>query len=193
MPVDAQCMPSNSRNELITALKDVGELVAAHRGLTGGTSGRPAARQGAAVTRAGILMLVACLEAYVEDLFEEAAPLVFAGRPAAQVVELINDKVRGHKFANPSVYQTNNLFSALGAAWILDDVKWPKFSNASFISSLGRLITARNHIAHGHKPRHSFRQVQLTAWITMVEGYSKRLDRLVADHIETTTGTLPAW
>lgn len=68
---------STTLEKLQTRLADVTELLAAHVALTGGGRGKPAARQGAALTRAGIIMLAAAFEAFVEDIFEEVAPLIF--------------------------------------------------------------------------------------------------------------------
>ena len=69
-------MPSKAREELATRLDDVDELISAHGFVTGGERGAPliinGRRQGRALVRAGIVLLCAAAEAYIEDIFDEA-------------------------------------------------------------------------------------------------------------------------
>ena len=74
----AGCLSSDAIRKLSVRLKDVDELLAAHESLTGGNRGRPAQKQGAAVTKAGVVMLTAVFEAFIEDAFERAATDIFA-------------------------------------------------------------------------------------------------------------------
>lgn len=184
-------MPSQALDELRDALKDVDEIVAAHRALTGGTPGRPQKKQGAAITRGGVVLLAATVEAFVEDLFDEAVDKIFAGRPDAQRNDL-KSKTSGN-FANATTYKIDSLFFAVGVPWITERIRWQKFSNASFTTSLNGLIKSRNAIAHGDRPRPGIRLRQLRAWRTMVEKFAVRLEALVADEIEQATGTRPPW
>jgi hypothetical protein len=68
----------------------------------------------------------------------------------------------------------------------------PAFANASFIASLDRLVAMRNRIAHGRAPKKAL-LADLKAWRKMVSNYATRLDRILAKHIEATTGTAPPW
>jgi hypothetical protein len=183
-------MHSTALIELRAALKDVDELIAAHAALTGGKVGRPAGRQGAAITRAAVVLLVACLEAFITELFEEAVPQVWANRPPAQQQEV---KDLTGSFANPSVAKTTVLFFALGIEWALDGVRWQAYSNRKFVEDHHKLMKARHAIAHGDKPRQSIRLRQLKAWRGMVSGYAQRLEMVVAKRIEEVTGKPPVW
>jgi hypothetical protein len=71
-------MASEARKDLLLRLKDVDEIYEAHKSLTGGEAGKPPRGQGAALTRAGVVLLAAALEAFVEDLFKEAASFILA-------------------------------------------------------------------------------------------------------------------
>ncbi|MEX2211118.1 MAG: HEPN domain-containing protein [Gaiellaceae bacterium] len=185
-------VPSDARQELDRALKDVAEVISAHEALTGGGAGRPAQARGAAVTRAGVVLLVAATEAFIEDLFAEAAHKMWPGdRRLKDYLETI---VTGDRaFANPSVKKTNDLFFGLGMPWVLDSIRWQKRTNKSFKESLTLLIKRRNQIAHGSKPRPSVQLRQLRAWHRMIAVYAERLESLVAARIEAVTGHRPNW
>jgi hypothetical protein len=118
-------MPSVARAELQIRLKDVAELLEAHTALTGGGRGAPAERQGAAVTKAGVVLLSAATEAYVEDLFEEAAKALFAGMGEDKIESLFKN-TRG-RFNNASVFKTNMLFFTL--VW---HGSWTKLNGRNF-------------------------------------------------------------
>jgi hypothetical protein len=136
-------------------------------------------------------MLAAAIEAFVEDLYDEAVDHVFALRSLAQRNEL---KARtSANFANATTFKIDALFFNVGMAWITERVRWQKFSNSTFVTSMNALIRLRNAIAHGDRPRPSIRLRQLRAWRRMAENFALRLERLVADQIEHTTGSRPNW
>ena len=70
-------MTSTARQTLERSLLDVDEIISGHVALTGGGRGRPAERLGQAITRSGVVLLCAAMEQYLEDLFKEAAPLIY--------------------------------------------------------------------------------------------------------------------
>ena len=135
-------MPSNSRNELQRRLRDVDEIIDAHRAITGGGKGKPAQEQGGALTRAGVVLLSAAMEAFVEDLFEEAARLLMPGRTEDEMVSLFKNTSR--RLNNADIHKTQMLFFNLGIPWVLENIRWQKFSNNDFKSSVNRLVGARN-------------------------------------------------
>jgi hypothetical protein len=182
---------SNARDELGRALVDVKQVIDAHVAITGGGAGRPAQKLGAPVTRAGVVLLVAATEAFVEDLFAEAVDLIWPTHP--NKMAFVEATVGQRAFANPSVHKTNMLFFNLGIPWVLEDIRWQKRTNKSFLDSLTLLIKRRNEIAHGAKPRVSVQLRQLRAWHRMIELYAARLETLVADRVEAVTGTRPNW
>ncbi len=183
-------MPSQARLDLELRLTDVDELIEAHGLITGGRVGRPIERKGAAVTRAGIVLLAAAMEAFVEDLYEETAPLVWPGAATAELKVLFDNTSR--RLNNADVRKTELLFFNLGLPWALGDVRWQKFSNVTFKKSLNDLVEKRNQIAHGNK-KGTARLAQLKRWKALVKNYSIRLEAIVADHVEDLTGTRPNW
>ncbi|WP_146636152.1 HEPN domain-containing protein [Nioella nitratireducens] len=137
------------QEKLVQRLSDIDELVSAHEALTGGGRGRPAERQGAAVTRAGIVLLCAALEAFVEETFEYYAIERFPDRlDTSQKKKDYFLKTSG-SLHTLSEWNVNALYSHLGMPWILDKIRWQGFSNKQFKESFDGLCSARNKIAHG--------------------------------------------
>ena len=182
-------MSSEALQELKTRLRDVDELIGAHKALTGGKPGRPAKRQGAAITRAGVVLLCAATEAFVEELFEEAARLVFNGMPDEDIERLF--KSTSKRFNNADVHKTEMLYFNLGLPWAVREISWKKFTNDTLREELDKLIAARNKIAHG---RNNPVWLQtLRRWKNMVEMFAPRFEKKVGDHVMMMTGNRPAW
>jgi len=188
--VRSKAMPSQARLDLDARLGDVDELIKAHGLITGGGVGRPAQRQGAAVTRAGVVLLAAAMEGFVEDLYEEAAKILWPNVSAADRKALFDDTSR--RLNNADVRKTELLYFNIGLPWVLGHIRWQKFPNATFKKSLDELVTKRNQIAHGNK-QGTAQLGQLRRWKNMVTVYSSRLEAVVAGHIETVTGSAPNW
>lgn len=93
---------------------------------------------------------------------------------------------------NADSAKTNALYSQLGLPWVLESIRWQKFSNESFIDSLDGLVSMRNKIAHGRAPKRAL-LAEVKAWRRMTEKYAERLEHVVADHIESMTGNKTNW
>lgn len=182
-------MPSNARTNLIVALKDVDEIIAAHVAVTGGGRGKPAMRQGAAVTRSGVVVLAAAFEAFIEDLFEEAADVVYDGWTAAQRKELFEQTTE--RLNNASVFKTNFLYFNLGIPWVFNGIRWKKFSNARVKEEVGRLVTSRNKVGHGERP--AIRLATLRYWRNMIEMLAPRFEAHVSAEVSRVCGRPTGW
>ena len=185
-------MPSTARNELALRLADTTELIAIHVQLMGGTKGRPSKaleRKAAAIVRSGVVLLAASTEAFVEDLFEEAAVLVFPTASADELKALFKETTK--RLNNASTHKVDMLYFNLGFPWVTGSVKWKKFSNDAFKKSLNKLVETRNQIAHGKQPRVTL--PQLRSWKTMVEKFSEVFEREVAALVGKAAGTTPSW
>ena len=120
-------MPSKAYDLLKKNLLDVDEIIKAHQALTGGGKGKPTGGEGAALTRAGVVLLSAAMEAFVEELFKETVPKLY---PKMSVNEQkILFKQTAERLNNADALKTNLLYFNLGCAWVLSDVRWQKFSN----------------------------------------------------------------
>ncbi len=129
------------------------------------------------------------MEAFVEELFEEAGDLIFSNNSDKERMALYKQTSRRLNAAN--VLNTNMLFFHLGIPWVLSDVRWQKFSNKTFQRRLDRLIERRGQIAHGKKPHVTL--TQLNAWHGMVKKYAEVLESLVRAHVDQRTGQIPDW
>jgi len=139
-----------ARQGLEAALGDVEELVQAHVALTGGGVGAPAQRQGQAISRAAIVILVAAIEVFVEELFEETALKFYEVNDRADLKFLFSNTT--DKLNHPSVEKIDLLFYNIGIMNVLDEVRWKKTSNDSFKKRFRALLELRGRIAHGRRP-----------------------------------------
>jgi HEPN superfamily RiboL-PSP-like protein len=184
-----ELVPSTARTQLSTRLADVERLVEVYRGLPGSNAKGRKRTHGPAVTRAGFMLLYAALEAFVEELYEEAGNLIFSSLPAADRKALYDQT--SEKLNTANVHKTNLLYFNLGIPWLLRDIRWQKFSNATFQAWLNRLVEVRGQIAHGRMPHLSFSQ--LSANRARLAKYAEVLERRVADYIEERTENRPTW
>ncbi|MDJ0949944.1 MAG: hypothetical protein QNJ94_13585 [Alphaproteobacteria bacterium] len=168
---------------------DVVEIIAGHVALTGGGRGRPARRQGQAITRSGVVVLCAAMEQYLEDLFKEAAPLIYPTATADELERLFS--ATADKLNHPSLHAVTVMYFSIGMNHPFSKIRWPKMPNPDFQRTYNKFLETRGQIAHGRQP--TVRLATLRSWKTMVELSAIRLERLVADHIEERTGNRPAW
>ena len=160
-----------AREKLNLNLSDVDELIVSHEQITGGGKGKPEKGKGAALTRAGIVLLAAAMEAFVEDLFKEAVPRRYPSMSEKQRKYLIEQTA--DKLNQANYDKTCFLYFNLGFPWVLEKVCWQKFSNNAFKKSLNQLVEKRNSIAHGNRPDLPLQR--LREWRKMVPQYADKL------------------
>lgn len=141
------------RSLMITIdLHYVDELILVREQQHGGERGAPQIqdghRIGTSINRSCIVMLSALLQAYVEEVFQDAARRVLpALRNDPAVFERYWNQVRN--WGNPSDQNIINLFMRLGAPDIFDGLSWQRTPTAAVKRNLGQLNQIRNRIAHG--------------------------------------------
>ena len=182
-------MPSQSRHELTNRLADFDELIHARDAICPAGAGRPAQRRGAAVIRSSVVLLAASFEAYVEEVYDAAVDLIFAGASQADRDQLKEDTSRRLNIA--SVFKVNRLFFNIGIPWIMqhNQVHWQKFSNQSVRDTLDELVRTRNRIAHGNLV--SVRKPTAVKWRGFVERLADQIDAIVGTHVTQRTGNAP--
>lgn len=182
-------MPSSARVHLLVALADVDEIINAHVALTGGGRGRPTARQGAAVTRSGVVLLAALFEAFVEDLFEEAADIIYQGWTAAERTQFL--KETSERLNNASVFKSNFLYFNLGIPWVFNGIRWQKFTNAIVKAQVDAMVTMRNRIGHGGQPTVQLRTLRY--WRNMIANLAPRFEAKVSAEVSRVCGRPTGW
>jgi RiboL-PSP-HEPN len=135
-----------------------------------------------ALNRAGIVLLVAHLEGYVEDLFAEASGLV-----ASAVFDTRHYSTEAFvrqgtsSFRNPKPENIRELFKRLGLQDMLGSVHWGSLTNSEVRSRLGDLVSLRNDIAHGKRP--SVTRLQLRREVAFSRRLARHLDKRLYDYL----------
>ena len=182
-------MPSQARSQLDLQVDDVNELIGAHTALTGGGVGRPANSQGAAIVRAGLVLLAAAFEEYVEAVFEEAFPLMY---PQVTLTEQRRFyKQTTERFNNADSQKVNFLFFNIGCPWIISSISWRKYPSEKVTKRLNWIIETRNSIAHGKQP--SIRLKTLALSRDFILRLAQHMDTAIANHLAASGHTAPNW
>src|SRR5262245_3471246 len=112
-------MPSAARADFEVRVEVVDRIVEAH-----GLLGR---RHRPALINAGIIFLAAATEAFVEELFEEAARAIFTRMTPRQFDTLF--RATSERLHTANVLNTELLYFNLGMPGALAGVSWRRFSN----------------------------------------------------------------
>ncbi len=144
-----------------------------------------------ALNRAGIVLLTAHLEGYVEDLFEEASKVIVStvfDQNHYDVDMFVSRAIA--RFGNPWPDQIDVLFALLGSKKVTDGIGWGGLPKKAIRDRLGDLIKLRNEIAHGERP--SVTRKQLLQESRFVRQYAKNLDKRTYDNVLKIAG-VPLW
>jgi len=147
------------------------------------TRGRPG--QVEALNKASVALLSAHLQGFIEDLFEEAAGKLLAGKVPDVQTLVSNARLRG----NPTSENITRLFATAGFPDVLDGISWQKCTNATVRSRLKGLNELRNRIVHGGTE--TVGKWQVEHFKAFVENLAIRLDRKVATVVRSVTGVAP--
>lgn len=160
-------------------------LTIAQRAFSGPLRGRRWGME--ALNRAGIVLLTAHLEGYIEDLFEEASSVI-----ASRVFDTTHYDVKAFvtqataSFRNPRPQNIKDLFARLGLPDVLALIKWGTLTNVDVRKRLGDLVQLRNEIAHGQRP--SVTRQQLQREVGFVRQMAKNLDKRLYDYVLAMAG-----
>jgi hypothetical protein len=150
---------------------------------------RPLQRQGAAISRAGIVLLAAAFEAFVEDLFEEAADVVYQGYTDDERKAFL--KQTAGRLNNADVFKTNYLYFNLGIPWVFRGIQWQKFANKTLVREINKMVVTRNQVAHGGQP--AIGLATMRYWKRMVENLAPRFETKVSAEVERVSDRATGW
>lgn len=125
-------MSSAARIDFEARLKAVDQLADARRRLS--------RRFREPLINASVVFLAAATEAFIEDLYEEAAALIYSGMTLGECQKLF--KETSVTFHTASVTNTEFLYFHLG-------MEWTGVPNATLRSEWGAFLKARHQVAHG--------------------------------------------
>jgi len=131
----------------------VDELIAVrhhqHGGLRGAPPIRGGHRIGVSINRSCVVMLSALLQAYVEEVFQEAARRAF---PELNADPLAFEQYwkQMKSWGNPSDVNIKNLFLKVGVPDVFNGLTWQATTPVRIKRKLYELNRLRNEIAHGN-------------------------------------------
>jgi hypothetical protein len=138
------------------------------------------------LNRAGIVLLCAHLQGYVEELFAEAAEALL-GSTVEDVEALVEEAT--DRFSNPHAYRIDGLFASIGLSRVTKAIAWPRSNNETTRKNLTGYVELRNGIAHGKQI--TVRKSKVQHFKAFVDHFSERLDVRVGERIRDLTGEAP--
>lgn len=172
-------MPSPALEALTDRLKDVDQLMAAHTAVGGLERGRRFNVEG--LNRAGVLMLSAHFEGYLEDLMAQAL---------AALNTRLDPKPLVRGFANPQPDRIDDLFAFLGMKKPSKSISWQRANPQAVHQNLRKLVETRNQLAHGTTGVRVTKS-EVKRFRRYVEGFSQRFDIAVRAQVHALTGSYP--
>jgi hypothetical protein len=174
-------MPSAARLDFDARLGDVAKIIEAYALV-------PRTHRGALV-KAGVVFLAAATETFVEDLFEEAAHLIFTAMSPKDFSELFKDT--SERLHSPKVFKIERLFVHIGMRSALGNLSWQGFGNSKVRKVWDELMNIRDQVAHGQAV--AVPLANLKRWQNMIERFVPIFEAKVADQVESLTGQRPTW
>ena len=172
-------MPSAASINFAGRLEVVDRIVEAY-----GLLGR---RQRPALVKAGIVFLSAATEAFIEELYQEAAFRIFAGMSEKEFKALF--ALTSERLHNASVMKTELLYINLGMRGALRGLSWQGFANEKLRREWDAFFTMRNRVVHGANVSVPFSH--LRRWRVIIETVVPIFEEKVANHTEVLTHRRP--
>jgi len=206
-------MPSNAFLNLERRMRDIDQLLDAHKALTQFNRARRAAQSTGgglanvaqivqtlvsnpgrgrptevdALNRSAIVLLSAHLQGYIEEVFDESARKLLSGH-VHNIDAFIETALSG--FSNPQPFRIDKLFAFIGFSNIMSELSWRRTSNSSVKRRLREYIKIRNAVAHGRQGRVTKRKVE--AFRRFVQIFARTLDQVLENKIGQVLGE-PPW
>lgn len=156
-------------------LEDCRRLLELHKVTQDSQLDHPASFRNA-ILRAMVILIVARLEAYIEDVFEWSASRIFSDLNKDEIRDFY--KQTSKRFNNPTTENINRLFLAIGISNVLANLKWRGCSSDVVMKSLNELVEMRHSIAHGKlggmvraDRRFSVTATEVKKWLRLVENF----------------------
>lgn len=203
---------SDSLKDLDNRLKDIDQLLEAHKAITKFKNAEVAAKNSSgslsnvgrifdalvtnpgpgkpqevdAINRAAFVLLCSHLQGFIDDLHRETAYCVLDGK-----VKDVNATVKLVKprNANPHVDIINQMFAGLGVYDLMENIAWRNCANKTVKDRLTAYIQDRNRIAHGDQT--SVTKQKVEQFKKYVKTLAEKLDETVAKKVQQTNGQRP--
>ncbi|WP_323784125.1 HEPN domain-containing protein [Thalassovita sp.] len=116
-------------------------------------------RDGKAIVQAGIVLLSASFQAFVEDVFLECSEKAFGKMLSGK--NLKNYRETWRNWGNPNPDNIVRLFRRLGCDDVFENLSLRDPTKEDFLKTLVTLNSARNCIAHGKPTKHSGKRLDV--------------------------------
>jgi len=147
--------------------------------------GRPARAD--ALNRSAIVLLSAHLQGYLQEVFEEAAILLFMGQLGAEVHLFVQESLK--RFGNPQPDKIDSLFALLGIERITGQISWRNAQNKRVKERLRELVNLRNQIAHGNSV--TVYRERVVRFMSFVDNFTERFDEELRGYLRARLGRNP--
>lgn len=198
--------------DLSNRLKDIDQLIEAHKAITKFENAKVAARAAGgdlakiggvfdalvtdpgpgrpkevdALNRAAFVLLCSHLQGFVDDLHKETAAVVLVGKvnDVDAIVKLIKPRN-----SNPHPEIIDKMFAGLGIYDLMVEIYWQNCANKTVRTRLTTYIEERNKIAHGAQAAITKQKVE--QFKRYVQKLAQELDKTVARKAQTLIGQSP--
>ncbi|MCG6904252.1 MAG: hypothetical protein LJE68_16390 [Rhodobacter sp.] len=130
-------------------------------------------REGRSVNEAGVVMISAAFQSFVEDVFLECSFKLF-GRDLVGL-ELKKYRKTWSRWGNPNSENIILLFRRLDIDDVFSGLNIQGIEREDFIKQLNALNSVRNSIAHGNPPTHNGRPIAVN--LSRLEKWKVLIDR----------------
>ena len=182
---------SEAREKFEKSKREIENLLEIHTKMDGeriGTTGRRPNRV-QVLHRAAIVMITACWQAYLEDLFRKAFEYLWFshGNAYQNILEnYANEKLR--YFHNPLSDKVNSLFKCLGLENLSHRWTWQAMSHNNAMEKLDKYVSIRHKIAHGGESDDSKPDKSVVRdYLNHVERLVEKTEEAVKKHVEEPT------
>ena len=191
-PVDSTLSDSESKKKFDVSKQEINDLLEIHMKMDEADGREPSAtgrrpRQVQVLHRAAIIMITACWQAYLEDLFREASNKLLSHENAYQDIlkSYVDEKL--HYFHNPLSDKVNRLFKCLGLENLSRHWTWKAMSHNNAMEKLDKYVSIRHEIAHGGESNDSKPDKSVVKdYLNHVERLVEKTEEAVKNHVEQT-------
>jgi hypothetical protein len=151
--------------------EDVHRLLDLHRDISCNSINKDIRSCRNALLRASVVLIVARIEYFVEELFEWAAKKIFDNLSKEEIIEYY--KISSKRFNNPTSDNINKLFLEIGIHKVMNKICTDSSENKILRKTLDDLINKRHEIAHGKIGGATRSSRKFSATATQVKSWNK--------------------
>jgi len=165
--------------------EDVDRLLELNKGINKLSLGKRLRPSKNALLRGSVVLIVARIENFVEELFEWAAAKVFINLTKEELLQYY--KISSKKFNTPNSDNINKIFLSIGIPNIMNRIHLDSAKNKLLVKKLDEIVNKRHDIAHGKiggmlraDRKFSATTKQVIAWKEFAVKFMYQLEKIVS-------------